>query len=667
MLPIARLSVLVRSAVTRSARTSAAPLRVQQPGRLSSNQFMLTAESLRSGSRLFHSSAFVSDKVPFLLADIGEGITECEVIQWFVKEGDQIEQFSKICEVQSDKAAVEITSRYDGVVGKLHYKIGDMAKVGSPLVDIETGESSEPVVADVPSAASPVVENAAAAAPVSKLSGSKKLVPFLLADIGEGITECEVIQWFVKEGDRIEQFSKICEVQSDKAAVEITSRYDGVVSKLHYTLGDMAKVGSPLVDIEMEDESSEASAQEEIAAAPSATSTPASTTNAPVTSKKNENGEVLAMPSARRLAKETGVDLNLVSGTGKDYRVTKGDVVNFKPQSVVGAVRRAPANKGEILATPAVRSFAKERSVDLGLVSGTGKEGRITKDDILQFINASKAAPARPVEAESPKAEIKVAASSTPASSDDTVKPLTVIQKAMFKQMTKSLSIPHFGFADEVILNATSAYRNSINASLSKQPVHGVKKITFMPIFIKSLSLALNEFPILNAKLVGQESGDVSQVKLQYRSSHNIGVAMDTPQGLLVPNVKNVQNKSIIEIAQELDRLRESAKKGLSNADMSGGTITLSNIGTVGGSYMHPVIVTSELCIGAIGKTQRLPRFEMVRDASGAVSEQVVAKEIMPVSWNADHRVVDGATMAKFVQLWKSYLENPALISAMTK
>ncbi|KAI8823897.1 2-oxoisovalerate dehydrogenase E2 component [Chytriomyces cf. hyalinus JEL632] len=608
MLPIARLSVLVRSAVTRSVRTSAAPLRVQPAaGRLAPSQFMLTSESLRTGSRLFHSSAFVSDKVPFLLADIGEGITECEVIQWFVKEGDQIEQFSKICEVQSDKAAVEITSRYDGVVGKLHYKIGDMAKVGSPLVDIETGESSEPVVA-APSAASPVVENAA---PVSKLSGRKKLVPFLLADIGEGITECEVIQWFVKEGDRVEQFSKICEVQSDKAAVEITSRYDGVVSKLHYTLGDMAKVGSPLVDIEMEDESSEPSAQEEIAAVPSATTTP---TNAPVTSKKNEN-----------------------------------------------------ANKGEILATPAVRSFAKERSVDLGLVSGTGKEGRITKDDILQFINASKAAPARPVAAESPKAEIKVAASSTTASSDDAAKPLTVIQKAMFKQMTKSLSIPHFGFADEVILNATSAYRNSINASLSKQPGHGVKKITFMPIFIKSLSLALNEFPILNAKLVGQESGDVSQVKLQYRSSHNIGVAMDTPQGLLVPNVKNVQNKSIIEIAQELDRLRESAKKGLSNADMSGGTITLSNIGTVGGSYMHPVIVTSELCIGAIGKTQRLPRFEMVRDASGAVSEQVVAKEIMPVSWNADHRVVDGATMAKFVQLWKSYLENPALISAMTK
>ncbi|KAJ3221547.1 hypothetical protein HDU81_010568 [Chytriomyces hyalinus] len=665
MLPIARLSVLVRSAASRSARTSAAPLRVQPAADLlASSQFKLSSDSLRSGSRLFHSSAFVSDKVPFLLADIGEGITECEVIQWFVKEGDQIEQFSKICEVQSDKAAVEITSRYDGVVGKLHYKIGDMAKVGSPLVDIETGESSEPATA-VPSAPSPVVENPAAA-PVSKMPGSKKLVPFLLADIGEGITECEVIQWFVKEGDRIEQFSKICEVQSDKAAVEITSRYDGVVSKLHYTLGDMAKVGSPLVDIEMEDESSEPSAQA-VAAPSTTTPTPAPATPT-VTSKKNENGEVLAMPSARRLAKETGVDLNLVSGTGKDNRVTKGDVVNYKPQSVVGAVRRAPANKGDILATPAVRSFAKERSVDLGLVSGTGKEGRITKDDILQFISASKAAPARAVASESPKAETKVAASATaPSSSDDIAKPLTVIQKAMFKQMTKSLSIPHFGFADEIILNATSHYRNSINASLSKHPVHGVKKITFMPIFIKSLSLALNEFPILNAKLVGQESGDVSQVKLQYRSSHNIGVAMDTPQGLLVPNVKNVQNKSIIEIAQELDRLRESAKKGLSNADMSGGTITLSNIGTVGGSYMHPVIVTSELCIGAIGKAQRLPRFEMVRDASGAMTEKVVAKEIMPVSWNADHRVIDGATMAKFVQLWKSYLENPALISAMTK
>ncbi|KAJ3018830.1 UNVERIFIED_CONTAM: hypothetical protein HDU68_010968 [Siphonaria sp. JEL0065] len=599
MIPASRFASFLRLA---TVHTGAASRSLIMPPMVSSSSF--SRRLIVPYAKLFHTSPVAFKKVPFLLADIGEGITECEVIQWFVKEGDKIEQFSKICEVQSDKASVEITSRYDGVVGKMYYAKGDMAKVGAPLVDIETDEV-EVVVAPSAPIATPVASPEPFVPPAAVVSGGKKKVPFLLADIGEGITECELIQWFVKEGDKIEQFSKICEVQSDKASVEITSRYDGVVEKLYYKQEDMARVGTPLVDIIMADTSATETSS------PAATATP-----------------VTASPSA------------------------------FTPSNAA----RDP--KGEILATPAVRRVAREEGVDLALVTGTGKNGRITKEDVFAF----KAAPVKvtPVSAPStpapstptPKPAPSTSAPPPTITAQDELKPLTTVQKAMFKQMTRSLSIPHFGYSDTVTLDAATTFRNSVNEFLAKNPYQGVSKITYMPIFMKALSLALVEFPILNARVVE----DGVDVKLLYRGAHNIGVAMDTPFGLIVPNVKNIQQKSILDIAVELDRLKEAGKKGLSSADLNGGTITLSNIGTIGGNWMHPVIVTSEVCIGALGKTKRLPRFETVNNV-----ECVVAKSIMPVSWNADHRVVDGATMARFVQLWKKYLENPALIAASAK
>ncbi|KAJ3070861.1 hypothetical protein HDU98_006126 [Podochytrium sp. JEL0797] len=600
---------------------------------------------------MFHSTTIAHKRVPYLLADIGEGITECEIIQWFVKEGDQIEQFTKICEVQSDKASVEITSRYDGVVGKLYYAKGDMAKVGAPLVDIETEEVEEASSKEIPVApVAPVAPTPTPTAPAfPAVSGTKK-VPFLLADIGEGITECELIQWFVKEGDVIEQFSKICEVQSDKASVEITSRYDGVVGKLYYAKGDMAKVGSPLVDIEMEDASATAPA-ESIAPTPTApTAAAPAIQNAPF-QKPAAKSEILTTPAVRRVAREQGVDLALVTPTGKNGRITEQDVLHFKSNPT------PPTPIADnILATTGVRRVAREQGVDLALVKGTAKRGRITKEDVLNFKE-------RPVSATTPTSLAPPAASPTQTSPtpQDELKPLTAIQKAMFKHMTKSLSIPHFGYSDTVTLDAATAFRTSVNAFLAKNPYQGVSKISYMPIFMKALSLALVEFPILNAKVVGGE-GDVGDVRLLYRGEHNIGVAMDTPFGLIVPNIKNIHQKSILDIAVDLSRLQTAAKTGLSKTDLSGGTITLSNIGTIGGNWMHPVIVTSEVCIGALGKTERLPRFETIDGV-----EKVVGKEVMPVSWNADHRVVDGATMARFVQLWKRYLENPVLMAVVTK
>lgn len=166
---------------------------------------------------------------------------------------------------------------------------------------------------------------------------------------------------------------------------------------------------------------------------------------------------------------------------------------------------------------------------------------------------------------------------------------------------------------------------------------------------LQAVSLALTEFPILNSIV------DANCENITYKAAHNIGIAMDTPEGLVVPSVKNVQTLSIYDIAVELNRMQTLGAAGkLTNAELTGGTFSLSNIGVIGGTYARPVILPPEVAIGALGKLQRLPRF----DDKG----NVVSKEIMCVSWSADHRIIEGATMARFSNLWKSYLENPGLM-----
>lgn len=232
-----------------------------------------------------------------------------------------------------------------------------------------------------------------------------------------------------------------------------------------------------------------------------------------------------------------------------------------------------------------------------------------------------------------------------------------MIQKAMFKSMTQSLNIPQLGYKDDIEIDAATKYRAALNKHISSHPsMYPFAKMTYLPIFVKCLSIALTHYPLMNAKLVGDEN-DISSIKINYRSSHNIGIAMDTPQGLIVPNIKNVQEKTIFEIASEIHRLSELGKKNaIPMSDLKGGTITLSNIGTIGGTYANPVIVSNELAIVALGKMQKLPRFD--------AHDNIVAKQVMPISWSADHRIIDGATIARFGNHWKNLIENPALLAS---
>lgn len=412
--------------------------------------------------------------------------------------------------------------------------------------------------------------------------------------------EVTVKEWYVKEGDKVSQFDSICEVQSDKASVTITSRYDGVIKKLYYDVDAIALVGKPLVDIETES-SSEVIQEEDVVETPAMA-------REEHTHQEIKGHKTQATPAVRRLAMENNIKLSEVVGTGKDGRILKEDILNY---------------------------LAKQT-------------GAILPPTLFQEIQPPPPAPA-PAAAAARPASSPPAAKAPPVTpkpvftGKDVTEPLKGFHKAMVKTMTAALKIPHFGYCDEVDLTRLVSLRSELKPVADGRGV----RLSFMPFFIKAASLGLLHFPILNASV------DEGCQNITYKASHNIGLAMDTSQGLLVPNVKNVQLLSVFEIAQELNRLQTLGAAGqLGTSELTGGTFTLSNIGSIGGTYAKPVILPPEVAIGALGKIQILPRF----DAGG----QVVRAHIMNVSWSADHRIIDGATMCRFSNLWREYLENPA-------
>ncbi|RUO60615.1 dihydrolipoyllysine-residue acetyltransferase [Pseudidiomarina insulisalsae] len=511
----------------------------------------------------------------FILPDIGEGIVECEIVEWLVKEGDTIKEDQPVVDVMTDKALVQIPAKDDGVVTKLYYEKGDIAKVHEPLFAVAT-EGDEATSEPEPAKAEPVGTASA--------SSSSSVTDFILPDIGEGIVECEIVEWQVKEGDVIEEDQPVVDVMTDKALVQIPAKEHGVVEKLYYAQGDIAKVHEPLFAVRVEGEAEAADS-----GAPTGAAAQAST----ATSKQSS----AAQPG-------------------------QADA----PQ---------PARQGKAIASPAVRRRARELDIDISKVSGSGAKGRVMKEDVEKFAAGESTTTA----AQQPAATAKPAS----ATGGTRTEAIRGVKAAMAKAMTESVStIPHFTYADEFDLTAVMALQKQLKERYKDEGI----RITMMPFFIKALSLALKEFPIMNS----QVNADCTEIT--YFDDHNIGMAVDTKIGLLVPNVKQVQNKSIIDIANEVTRLTQAARDGrVAQEDMKGGTISISNIGVIGGTVATPIINKPEAAIVALGKVQELPRF----DAQG----NVVARKIMNVSWSGDHRIIDGGTIARFNKRWQEYLEDP--------
>lgn len=426
-----------------------------------------------------------------------------------------------------------------------------------------------------------------------------------------GIVECEVIQWFVEPGARVEEFSPLCEVQSDKASVEITSRFTGVVKRLYYEAGEMAKVGKPFVDIDIEGEAK----QEDVDALQDSTL---------------DKKDVPPPPPPPPPPPVTELQ---------------------KDASASSSEPSQPAAKGKCaaLATPAVRHLSKELNIDIADIYGTGKDGRVLKEDIYKFVQSRDSASA----ASPPLSALASLVPQDTSVQTETPMQLSKTQLQMFKTMTRSLTIPHFLYADEIDFSQLVELRSRLNRVLAKKPIADTQqpsKLSYLPFIVKAVSLALYQYPVLNARV--DVDGATGKPSLVHRSQHNIGVAVDTPQGLVVPVIKNVGALNIVSIAAELARLQGLAVQGkLSPQDLSGGTITVSNIGNIGGTYVSPVIVEREVAILGIGRMRTVPAFD---DA-----DRVVKKQVCNFSWSADHRVIDGATMARAAEVVRKIVEEP--------
>jgi 2-oxoisovalerate dehydrogenase E2 component (dihydrolipoyl transacylase) len=271
--------------------------------------------------------------------------------------------------------------------------------------------------------------------------------------------------------------------------------------------------------------------------------------------------------------------------------------------------------------------MVKEHNLKIEDIEGTGKEGRVLKEDVQRHAEAAK----QPTNSSSQPSTS--APQTSPQQIEDRVQPLTPVQSGMFKQMTKSLSIPHFLYTDVVGFSGLTTLRKSYNTGREK-----TDRVTPLPIIIKAVSLTLQQFPLLNSHLDTTSNPDKPQILL--KGSHNIGVAVDSPSGLLVPVIKNVQTHSIASLAQEITRLASLARNGkLTSGDLTGATFTVSNIGSIGGTAVAPVIVTPQVGILGIGRARVVPAF--------GENGELVKREECVFSWSADHRVVDGAYVAR--------------------
>lgn len=534
----------------------------------------------------------------FKLPDIGEGIAEGEIVKWFVKPGDTINEDDTLLEVQNDKSVEEIPSPVTGTVKNVIVPEGTVANVGDVLVEIDApGHEDNETSGDAGVAAKEQTPEHPAAEP-TEASADGGVFEFKLPDIGEGIAEGEIVKWFVKPGDTINEDDTLLEVQNDKSVEEIPSPVTGTVKNILVSEGTVATVGDVLVEID----------------APGHNSAPSTTSE-------------------------------------KTAESTDAKVETFGSASVAEA---ADPNK-RVLAMPSVRQFAREKDVDITQVTATGKGGRVTKEDIESYLSgghASQTASAEPAAPASEKA-VEAKVESKPAKAfksnlgelEERVA-MTPTRKAIAKAMVNSKqTAPHVTLHDEVEVSKLWDNRKRFKEVAAANGT----KLTFLPYVVKALTATVKKFPILNASI------DDANQEIVYKNYYNIGIATDTDHGLYVPNVKDADRKGMFAIADEINEKAKLAHEGkLAAEDMRNGTITISNIGSVGGGWFTPVINYPEVAILGVGTIAQQP----IVNGEG----EIVVGRVMKLSLSFDHRIVDGATAQQAMNNIKRLLADPELL-----
>ncbi|WP_027469258.1 dihydrolipoyllysine-residue acetyltransferase [Deefgea rivuli] len=524
----------------------------------------------------------MSNLIEVIIPDIG-GHAGVDVIEVFVKVGDTIEKEQSLIALETDKATMEVPATHAGVIKEMKIKVGDKASEGDVVLLLEVGEAAAapaPVAAPAPAAVA-----SAPAAPAT----SGGVVEVKVPDIG-GHAGVDVIEVFVKVGDVIEKEQSLIALETDKATMEVPSTHAGTVKEIKIQVGGKASEGDVVLLLEVAGTAAvSAPAPAPVAApavvapvaAPAAVAAPVATASAPAKIDEANFSKAHASPSVRKFARELGVDLGKVGGKGPKGRILHEDVQNFVKSVMTSAVASS-------LAAPA---------------AGASLGGGI---DLLPW----------------PKVDF---AKFGPIES----KPLSKIKKISGANLHRNwVVIPHVTFNDECDITELEDFRKTIGKEWEKSGL----KLSPLAFIIKAAAEALKAFPEMNSSLDGDN--------LILKQYYNIGFAADTPNGLVVPVIKNVDQKGLKQITKELSELSALARDGkLKPTDMQGATFTISSLGGIGGTSFTPIVNAPEVAILGVCKSQIKPIW------NGSSFEP---RLMCPLSLSFDHRVVDGAQAGRF-------------------
>ncbi|ALO36865.1 dihydrolipoamide acetyltransferase [Alcaligenes faecalis] len=541
-------------------------------------------------------SNIIQVKIPDIGAD-----DAVEVIEILVKEGETIEVEQSLITVESDKASMEIPSSDAGVVKSIKVKLGDKVKEGSLVLELEAAEGAQAAPAAEPAKAEAAPAPKADAAPAAAPAGGEQQVTVQVPDIGDA-RDVDVIEIMVQVGDTIEVDQSLITVESDKASMEVPSSHAGVVKAIKVKLGDKVSQGSDILELTVQGAAAApAPAKAEAAPAPKAEAAPAP-----------------AAPAASS---------SVVVGAGAPAPERVSPTASFAEAE--GSLRNLPH------ASPSVRKFARELGVDLGKVHGSGNKGRITADDVRGFVKQVMAGGAAPVTAAGTAAQVGgLDVLAWPKVDFAKFGPVETQALSRIKKISGAnlhrnwVMIPHVTNNDVADITSLEALRKELNEEYKKSGA----RVTMLAFVIKAAVAALKKFPEFNASLDGDN--------LVLKQYYHIGFAADTPNGLVVPVIRDADKKGILDIARETGELAAAARDGkLSAAQMQGGCFTISSLGGIGGTDFTPIINAPEVAILGLSRSSMQPVWN---------GKEFEPRLMLPLSLSYDHRVIDGAAAARF-------------------
>ncbi|AMP89844.1 dihydrolipoyllysine-residue acetyltransferase [Legionella pneumophila] len=522
------------------------------------------------------------------IPDIG-GATQVDVIEILVKEGDSIEVDTPLITLESEKASMDIPSPISGTVTQILVKIGDKVSEGDLIIKaksdstinvsspLEQKAESQKQNLQTKSEEQPVDIKTTTSTP-----GSKD-IEVSIPDIG-GATDVDVIDILVKPGMEIEKDQALITLEGDKATMDIPSPYAGKVMEMKIKLGDKVSQGIPILIL-----------------------------------------KISAMPEAPEIEKSQikNISEQPIKETEKPHEELKSEPISISNLEI------AESKSLLISAGPSVRRLAREFGVDLSLVQGSGRKSRITKEDLQKYIKACLSEKTTPGSFNLPSNPV---IDFSKFGSIET-KPLNKIKKLTGINVHRSwISIPHVTQFDEADITDLEAFRKSESESTKNQDY----KLTLLAFVCSVVCKALHEYPQFNASL------DASGENIIYKKYYNIGIAVDTANGLVVPVIKNVDKLSVIDIAKEMSRLSTKAReKGLTPIDMSGGCFTISSLGGIGGTAFTPIVNSPEVAILGLSRSVIKPMYD---------NKEFKPRLMLPISLSYDHRVIDGAEAARFTR-----------------